>query len=183
MVSSPAPTSTEAPSAASSAPEPLRPMSSSLYGSAASSARAFLVGDDPAHEGLALADDPVHLLLEVLEVLGRERGLDVEVVVEAVGDRRADAEPGVRAHLLDRLGEDVGGGVPQDRLAVLAGDLARLDDGAAGELGDVGGEVRELAVHPAGDDGAVLAEQVRPGGAVGDGPLDAVDDKDTLGDG
>ena len=39
MVSSPAPTSADAPSAASAA-EPLRPMSSSLYGSPASSSRA-----------------------------------------------------------------------------------------------------------------------------------------------
>ncbi|CAM5299839.1 hypothetical protein SRIMM317S_02550 [Streptomyces rimosus subsp. rimosus] len=39
MVSSPAPTSADAPSAASAA-EPLRPISSSLYGSPASSARA-----------------------------------------------------------------------------------------------------------------------------------------------
>ena len=39
MVSSPSPTSADAPSAASAAP-PLSPISSSLYGSSASSARA-----------------------------------------------------------------------------------------------------------------------------------------------
>ena len=46
-------------------------------------------------EPLALLDDLAHPRLDLLEVLGVERLLDVEVVVEAVGDRRADAELGV----------------------------------------------------------------------------------------
>ena len=59
-------------------------------------------------------------------------GLDVEVVVEAVGDRRPDAEPGLRVHALDRLGGDVRGGVPQDVQAVGAVDGDRLDVRALG---------------------------------------------------
>ena len=43
---------------------------------------------------------------------------DVEVVVEAVGDRRADAELGLREHLLDRLGQHVGRRVPDDAAPV-----------------------------------------------------------------
>ena len=52
----------------------------------------LVVGDDPAHEALPCRMMRVHLLLERLEVFGRERLGDVEVVVEAVGDGRADAE-------------------------------------------------------------------------------------------
>ena len=49
----------------------------------------------------------------------RGEGLgDVEVVVEAVGDRRADAEFGVRVDLLHRLRQHVRAGVTQHRQAV-----------------------------------------------------------------
>ena len=55
----------------------------------------LVLGHDPAHEALAGADDAIHLLLDGLQVFGGERGLDVEVVVEAVGDRagRCRASP------------------------------------------------------------------------------------------
>ena len=56
---------------------------------------ALGVGDDATTEGLALVDDLEHRLLEGLEVLRREGLGDVEVVVEAVGDGRADAQFGV----------------------------------------------------------------------------------------
>src|SRR3954463_13016190 len=108
IVSCPPPTSTSAPSA--SAP-PLRPISSSLYGSCASSvfASASLISRRgevcPGGEISRIlffwggevrpgADDLLHLLLEGGEVLGGEGPLRVEVVVEAVLDRRADAELG-----------------------------------------------------------------------------------------
>ena len=42
---------------------------------------------------------------------------DVEVVVEAVGDRRSDAELGLGEHLLHRLGQHVGRRVPDDAAA------------------------------------------------------------------
>ncbi len=115
------------------------------------------VGDLAAVEGLPLVDDPLHDLLEGLEVLGGERGLDVEVVVEAVTDRRADPEPGRGVDLLDGLGEHVGGAVPQDVEPVLLGRGHRLDGVAVGE--DVG-EVAELAVDPGDEDRPVVAEEV-----------------------
>ena len=67
-----------------------------------------------AREGLLLGDDLVHALLDRLEVLGRERATDVEVVVEAVLDRRADAELGHREEVLDGLGHHVSRRVAQD---------------------------------------------------------------------
>ena len=99
---SPAPTSTETPSAPST---PTALLSSwHLYGSSASSDEGLLGGDHAATEGLAILDDALHRLLDGLEVLGGEGLRDVEVVVEAVGDERADAQLGVRPQLLDGLG-------------------------------------------------------------------------------
>src|SRR5262245_13065020 len=52
---------------------------------------SLLVRDDPAAEQLALLDDLAHLLFDRLQVIRAEWLYDVEVVVEAVLDRRADA--------------------------------------------------------------------------------------------
>ncbi len=62
-----------------------------LVGLARELVASLLVGDDPAAEQLALLDDLAHLLLDRLQVIGAEWLGDVEVVVEAVLDRRADA--------------------------------------------------------------------------------------------
>jgi len=70
-----------------------------------------LIRHHPALEGLTLVDDLLHGLLEGLEVFWGERGLDVEVVVEAVTDRWPDAQPGFGVELLDRLGEHMRGRV------------------------------------------------------------------------
>ena len=57
----------------------------------------------------------------------------LEVVVEAVFDRRPDAELRHREEVLDRLGHHVGGGVAQDveRLGAAVGD--DLDGVAVGD--------------------------------------------------
>ena len=73
----------------------------------------------PAREPLPGLDDLPHRRLQRTEVVGRERGGDVEVVVEAVGDRRADAQLGLGVQLLDGLREHVCRGVPDDAAAVL----------------------------------------------------------------
>ena len=96
-------------------------------------------------EPLPLLDDLAHPGLERVQVLRHERGLDVEVVVEPVLDRRADAELGVGEQLLHRLRQHVRGGVPQDVAAVLAVDRHALDLGAAAQLV---GQVAQLAVDP-----------------------------------
>ena len=74
---------------------------------------------DPPVEQLALLDDLAHPLFQLVQVLGRERRLDVEVVVEAVGDRRPDAELGVREQILHRLSQHVGGRVPDHAAPVV----------------------------------------------------------------
>lgn len=117
-----------------------------------------LVGDHPAGEPLSPLLDLLHLLLDGLEVLGREGPLDVEVVVEAVLDRRADAQLGLGEELLHRLCHHVRGGVPQDVQAVLGGDLDGLDGLAVPELVR---EVLQLPGDPRGDDGALPGEELR----------------------
>ena len=64
-----------------------------------------------ALEGLVGGDVLGHLRLDALEVgLGDVRALgELEVVVEAVLDRRADRDPGARVELADRLGHHVRG--------------------------------------------------------------------------
>ena len=79
------------------------------------------VGDLAAGEVLPGADDLLHLLLDGGEVFRGERPLGIEVVVEAVLDRRADAEPRAGEQLLHGLGQHVGGGVPDHGAAVGAG--------------------------------------------------------------
>ncbi|AIY17733.2 Serine phosphatase RsbU, regulator of sigma subunit [Pimelobacter simplex] len=127
-----------------------------------------LVGGDPAVEALVLLDDLAHRGLELDQVLGDERGRHVEVVVEAVLDRRADAELGVGEDLLHGLRQHVGGRVPQDVEAVGAVDGDPLDLVAVGELV---GQVLELARDPCGDDVGVVPEQLPGLGARRDGRL------------
>ena len=97
-----------------------------------------------------------------------ERHLDVEVVVEAVGDRRPDAELGVREQLLHGLGHHVRGRVPQDVAAVGGVDRDRLDHGTVGQLVR---EVAQLAVDPGRDHAGVVGEQLPRLRARRHGPL------------
>ncbi len=125
-------------------------------------ARLF-IGHDTAHEALALADDALHLLGDGLDVLRRERGLHAEVVVEAVGDGRADPEVRLRVDALHRLRQHVGSRVTEDVQSVRAVDRDRLD--LVG-LGHGRGEVLELAVDAHRDDVSVSEQGeavIRPG--------------------
>ena len=98
---------------------------------------------------MPIHDDLAHLLLEACEVVRGERLGDVEVVVEAVGDRRADAELGRRKQSLNGLGEDVSGRVPQNRTAFVGVDRHTLDDVAV--VRDPGKIAKGFTVGP-GDD-------------------------------
>ena len=112
-VSSPEASTSITSSSVSAAVPPLRSISSSLYGSSASSLRASSSESYAAPgEPLAGLDDLLHRRLELGQVVRREGLRDVEVVVEAVPDRRPDAELGLGVQLLHGLREDVCGGVP-----------------------------------------------------------------------
>ena len=52
-------------------------------------------------------DALAHPRLDRSQVVGRERARQQQVVVEAVGDGRADPELGAREQVHDRLGQDV----------------------------------------------------------------------------
>ncbi len=106
---------------------PFSPISSSLNGSSASSARASSSVTTRRTNRWPSRMMRCHLLVDGLEVLGRERLLDAEVVVEAVGDRRADAEVRLRVDALHRLREHVRRRVTQDARGRRAVDRDRLD--------------------------------------------------------
>jgi hypothetical protein len=98
-----------------------------------------------AQERLVLVDDLAHAGVDAIEVVGREGGpvRQVEVVVEAVLDRRADAERGVGEQVEHRLGQHVGGRVADRVQALLA---VGGDDGHAVAVGQLGRQVALLAV-------------------------------------
>jgi hypothetical protein len=64
-----------------------------------------------AHDRLVELRELGHLLLDRGKVLGRERALVGEVVVEAVLDYRSDRDLRIGKKLLHRVGEKVGGRV------------------------------------------------------------------------
>ena len=81
-----------------------------------------------ADDDVVLGDDPPHLGLDLLEVLGRERPARVEVVVEAVLDRGADPDLHAREEALDRVRAEVrrGVAVELERVGVLRRDDLEL---------------------------------------------------------
>ena len=110
-------------------------MISRLKGWSENSAKPSSIGVLLADEGLVRGHDGAHLLLDAPEVVVTERGpaRQLEVVVEAVRDRRADGVVGAGPQVEHRLGQHVRGGVAQHgpaRLAVL-GDHRHL--GAVGK--------------------------------------------------
>ena len=68
---------------------------------------------DLADERIVPLRDLDHLLLDRLEVLGREGARHLEVVVEAVLDRRAEPDPRAREELAHRRRQDVRRAVPE----------------------------------------------------------------------
>ena len=67
----------------------------------------------PAHEGMVLLGDLMHQLLDLLEILGLERTVHLEVVVEAVLDGGPDGELGLREELHHGRSHEMGRGVPE----------------------------------------------------------------------
>ena len=92
-----------------------------------------------------------HALLDLFQILGGEGALEIEIVVEAVLDVRADGHLGRREDLLDGLGHDVGGAVAQDGQALGGFREHGLDGHGTGRHGPR--QVNERPVAFARDDG------------------------------
>ncbi len=67
---------------------------------------------DLARDLFIAVDDFAHALLDLRQVVERERLFAREVVIEAILDRRPDRHLGAREQLLDGLGQDMGRVVP-----------------------------------------------------------------------
>ena len=103
---------------------------------------------DLALNGLVAGHDRAHPFLDPFEVVGGERLVAGEVVVEAVLDGGSDGDLGPGPELLDGLREDVRRIVAQEvePAGFGPGDEGRADIGV-----DEGGEVAQLAVDAQGD--------------------------------
>ncbi len=121
-----------------------------------------LVADLPASEALPLVDDLLHDFLEGLQIVRGEGVINVEVVVEPVCYRRADAKPGVGVDLLHGLGHHVGARVAQHIQAVGRADIDAFDDIAVGEGM---GQVTQFAVDPGHHDPSFVGKQLCSGRA------------------
>ncbi len=105
-----------------------------------------------------LRNDLVHLRFDLREIVGRERCLAREVVIEAVLDGRPDGDLRARIKLLHRHRENMRAVVADqfERFGILARDDAHL--GVAFERPE---DVPDLAVH---FDGECGLRQPRPDG-------------------
>ena len=135
-----------------------------------------------ALEGLVGGDDLAHLGVDALQVVvgeGRPAG-QLEVVVEAVLDRRTAGEGRAGPQLEHRLGQHVGGGVTDvlERVGVAVGEDAHLRT-----VGQRSGQVDRLAVgldhqRRLGQTRADVGGQVGAGGTVGQGANGSVGQRD-----
>ena len=135
--------------------------------------RPRLVGRDLlALPGAPLGELALHLGLDRLEVGVVDRRREVEVVVEAVLDRRPDRDLDARMEPAHRLGEQVGGRVAEDgeRVGILR--VARRQDLERRAVGERQPQVlrHPVRLHEHGLLGELRADRARgveAGGAVG----------------
>ena len=123
-------------------------LSDEIAATMAQAARKILAGDRAAAERLRGLDDPLHALLDLLEILRGERILDVEVVVEAVFDGRSDRHLRRRIQLFNGLSHQVRSRVA-DQLESF-GVLCRNDGNLGIRFNDVR-QIDELVVNLAGE--------------------------------
>ena len=101
-----------------------------------------------AGDRLVLLRELDHLVFDRLEIFGRERPLEREVVVEAVLDHRSDRHLRIGEQFLDRVGEQMRGRVTDD---VETLGVALGDDRDSGVLLDHMRCIDDLAVDLAGE--------------------------------
>ena len=146
-----------------------------MYGSPSASkrARASSARDLLARPLAALGELAADLLLDPLEVVLADRLRELEVVVEAVLDRRADRDLHARVEPPHRLGEQVRGRVAQDvervRIVLVARgqDLDRLRRPSSGSRRSCTTPVRADEHGLLGELRPDRARGVEPGRAVG----------------
>ena len=120
----------------------------------------------------ALRDLPAHLLLDRFEVGLRDRLRELEVVVEAVGDRRPDRDLHSGMEAQHRLREQMGSRVAEHRERVGVRRVARRQNLDALAVGEREPQVARLTVDAEQDRllGELRADRARcvePGRAVG----------------
>src|SRR5699024_541996 len=93
----------------------------------------FVIINRTALELLPRLDDLAHARLDSVQIFGMERLGNVEIVIEAVGNRWTDSQGRLGEQFLDGLGHDMGGGVPQNIPAVWAVDSHGFNDVAVRE--------------------------------------------------
>ncbi len=133
-----------------------------------------------------LGDLAADLLLDRLEIGLGDRLGELEVVVEAVSDRRTDRDlhAGVEAH--DRLGEQMGGRVSEDEERVRVSCVARREELDALAVGKRQSKIPRRPVHP-GENGLLgelrpdRARRIEAAGAVGKLELGGVGEDDLHG--
>jgi hypothetical protein len=123
----------------------------------------LLPGQPTAGERLVALYARGHLFFDGVEILGGEGPLEIEIVIEAVLDVRADGHLGLREETLYGLGHDVGSRVAEDRepfgrIGVDRGDALAID-------GDRRGEVDQPSIAGTGNS----ALQPFPAERLGDG--------------
>ena len=126
-----------------------------LVGLAGELGHSLLLGNDPALEPLAGLHDRNHALLEIGEVVWSEGAGGIEVVVEAVLDRWADAEFRLGEGLLNRLCCHVCRRMPEDRQTFGGRDADGFDQIA---VSDLSGKVSDLAINARRDDRLVAPD-------------------------
>ena len=118
-----------------------------------------------ADERIVGGRDRLHLGLDLLEILRRERPGDLEVVVEAVVDRRPEPDRRRREDLPDRRGQHVRRGMAEHVEGV---GIAIRENRDRGVLIDRPAEIANLAVDPdcqgrAGEAGTDRLGEIEPG--------------------
>ena len=124
----------------------------------------FIVRHNTAHEALPLLDDTVHLFFEGGEVFRSERGVDLEVIVKTVRDRRADAQFCLGVDALNGLREYVRGRVTQNVETIGARDVDTFDDITGLRLVS---KIAKFTVDTHRDN-RLLTEQLEPGVRCGE---------------
>src|ERR1700733_14458691 len=127
----------------------------------------FLGFVDSPGKQLTVFEDLTHALFQLLQILGSKRLRHIEVVVEAIGDRRPDAQLRVREQVLNGLSQYVRGRVPDHAAPVVGIGRHRgdLDVGVGNPA-----QVAQLAVGVAHHHDRIGGAAARQAGVAHRGP-------------